>query len=1212
MSGSGPEWTRQQRLAIETLDRNVLVTASAGTGKTTVLSKRVVEILCDRSDPTDVSQILVLTFTEASAEEMKMRIAEELSEAFRKSAGSYLRHQMLLLDAGDISTIDSFCKRTITNNFHILGIDPTFRIIDADEQKLLKSEILENVIEEAWQDETLAAALVMLLNNRSLHLSAMGFLGNIYRANGFLGSVVSPGAWHEKAVELSGIDDVGKSELGEKQKQIIFEKLHQCRSMLEHAIMLDERFTEDCHWSGHITAEYLNFVEECIDLVEAGDDRYVERISGFSPGRYKAKPKGFDDDIKDMIKTPVAKVKKIINELGELAIVNPDYEKLILRAANMQTKTLLELIKRFNKRYSEVKREMNCLDFADLEHSMLRLLNESPATAEALRNRFKYIFVDEFQDTNYLQQAILEKLCRRDNLFVVGDIKQSIYAFRQAKPEIFLQLLKGSTDDETDSGKPLRVDLSDNFRSRREVLDFANLVFERIMTESVAAVDYDSKAALKAGFEYQPAQGACVEVDFINEESRQADEGITPAQRQAAYIAEKIKGIVNPAGESDAIKIYDKQTDSYRPPDFGDIVILMRSPSTVINEYLEILRLAGIPVVSNSSSGYFQATEISDMISLMKLLDNPQRDIDLAAVMRSPLFGFSDTELALIRDFGKTEGRKKAGFYDCVLKYHAQGEDAEIRGRIAGLLERLNEWRTFACRGSLADLIWLIYRQTGYLSFVSALADGRQRKANLLKLHDRAIQFEGFSTNGQAASLTRFVSFIEKLDEEDQDWAPASADSSQDNAVRIMSVHNSKGLEFPIIFLAEVNRKFNRRDVVAECLIDDENTVGLKVIDPESKEKSSSIAHQVIAAEKLKTLHAEEMRILYVAVTRARERLFITGSAGKKCASIAADCAVCGSDGLKGWQLKSADSQLDWLVMAMGNQKKIQRAFGLDPRGPEDSDLFEVNMVGADELNSAIKQLRRKEKSTGQTVAVDPQRTAELAAKVRASINWTYPHIHSANTPAKMSVSELTHRDDEFAGIDLSGALERVPAALTGADTEPGGKTKVDPRLRGTATHLILEKLDLDKPVGLEAVKSLTESLIAEGLIDAEVAATINYDSIVKFFQSDTGKLATSAGSKVMREWPFIYGLSAGEVDGSSDGDIVVVQGIVDMLIDSGDGVYVVDFKTDNVDEKQVSERAKVYRQQISLYARAVEEITGKKAAAKCLYFLNCGVEVRY
>ena len=512
-----------------------------------------------------------------------------------------------------------------------------------------------------------------------------------------------------------------------------------------------------------------------------------------------------------------------------------------------------------------------------------------------LRGRFKHIFVDEYQDINAVQQAIIERLSCNNNVFVVGDIKQSIYAFRQAQPEIFLQKLTCASDEPAASDQGLRIDLGGNFRSRSQILDFVNEVFSHIMTASFADIDYDYKARLSPCAEYKPLDEVInirpipplVEMHLINNSPDTGNPhansatGLEPNESQAAVIAMRIREMVDTA----EFKIFDKSAGSYRNVEYRDIVILMRSPANKAADYIRILRIMGVPVSSQSSSGYFDTTEITDCVSLLSILDNPQRDIEFAAVLRSPFFNTTDTELAKIRFFADT--REKAAldsdssvaagrnnFYQAVILYSQSGPDQPLRNKLSVILKQLDSWRTAARRASIADLIWDILRSTGYLSFVSALPNGRQRRANLLKLHERAIQFEGFITSGRTVSLTRFVEFIQKLLDQGQDWAPAEPDSAAENAVRIMSVHKSKGLEFPVVFVAELETRFNSIDRHGQCLIDSDHALGIEIIDPETGGRLASIGHQIISEVKRSAELAEEMRILYVALTRARSALF--------------------------------------------------------------------------------------------------------------------------------------------------------------------------------------------------------------------------------------------------------------------------------------------------------------------------------------------------
>ncbi|HEG42833.1 MAG TPA: DEAD/DEAH box helicase, partial [Phycisphaerales bacterium] len=771
MAGGKVKWTDSQIQAIETTGRDVLVTASAGTGKTAVLSERCAQLLAD-TKLASASEIVVLTFTEAAAEEMLSRIAETLRKKFLASRDVAIRHQLLLLDAAHISTIHAFCKRIITENFHTAGVDPAFRIIDEDEKALLKSQILDEVVEEAWADDALSQGLDKLLYRRNVQSTGKSFLKTIIEASSFLDSVASADDFFERAQILAEATSLSVNALAEKQKLIILEKLQQCRSQVEYSMVLDAKATEGGHWAGLLVDGLLAPICKCITFIEAGNFELCAKvIRDFPWKRFTAKPKHLSKDEADAIKMPAVRAIKIFKGLKDLAVVCDRYDEIVGVSAGLQTKVLIELVKRFDRKYRQAKKELNCLDFADLEHKALQLLSENAAVAESLRKRFKYIFVDEYQDINAVQQAILDKIQSGDNTFVVGDIKQSIYAFRQAKPGIFLDRLKGAG---AGADVPLRVDLSDNFRSRAQVLDFVNMVFAKIMTEGLSSIEYDERSYLKAGFEYEPAGGPFVEMYILDEEVREKTEDddirfkgqVSAVQRQASFIAERIKRMVGGA----EFKIYDKDADIYRPVEYGDIVILMRSPSNRAAEYVEVFEFAGIAVSSQNCSGYFEATEISDCLCLMKMLDNPRRDIELAAVLRSPFFRVSDTQLAMIRKF-ENKVESKLSFYDRVAGFCEQGSDKELRDKLCGIFEQLDTWRKLVRRGSIADVLWRVLRDTGYLSFVSALPNGKQRRANLLKMHDRAIQFEGFAGGAanQSTSLGRFVEFIEKLLEHDKD-----------------------------------------------------------------------------------------------------------------------------------------------------------------------------------------------------------------------------------------------------------------------------------------------------------------------------------------------------------------------------------------------------------------------------------------------------------
>ena len=1245
------KWTTQQKLAITSAGKDILVTASAGTGKTAVLAQRCAQLLADTSDPTNISQILVLTFTNAAADEMQSRIAENLRAQFQKSRSSYLRRQLLTLDAAHISTVHTFCKRIITENFHLLAIDPTFGIIEQDEQNLLKFEILAQIIEQAWEDSSLAPGLTTLLQSRNIQTQNSDFLDRIIACSRFLDSVVGRTEWYDRAEALADAAEFYTSALAQQQKQIILNKLIQCKSQLEYAQLLDKKITHTGHWTGQIKADCLEPVNNCIEYLQKDDlDRCALAIRNFVKRKFINKPKALSGELADLIRAPAKKALESFQGLAELAIINPEYEEMVAPSVSLQTNVMIELVKRFDRAYAEEKSKLNCLDFADLEHQMLKLLTESDSTCAALREKFRYIFVDEYQDINPVQQAILDRISRPDNLFVVGDVKQSIYAFRQAQPKIFLDRLQQATAEAEPTGakaephkrpnkkaspesSPLRVDLSGNFRSRKAVLDFANTVFGRIMTAPAFLVDYDEKTFLRPEFQYETLRptATCpeplVQLYILNEEPTEPDDDtldeepapavpapagpdfISSTQRQAAFIADKISEMVGKETGRPQFKIYDKQTGEYRDVEYRDIVILMRSPAHRANQYVEVFQLAGIPVTSQSQAGYFAATEITDCISLLKVLDNPQQDIELAAVLRSAFFKLNETDLAMLRKYGDSAGSElRLSFYDCAYSYSQTGPDRSLRQRLSKIFAQIEKWRLQARRRPLPELLWRIYRDTAFLSFVQALPNGKQRKANLLKLHERAIQFENFAAAAQPTSLGRFVGFIEKLLEQGRDWAPAEPDNLTENAVRIMSIHKSKGLEFPVVFAAELNSPFNKKDSYGDCLIDDDCGLGLQII--EANVKLDTIAHEVIAEKKLDAMLAEEMRILYVAITRPRERLILTASKkASNCRNILAPLSLLPAESVRDWQLKSAKCHCDWLLYALANHKKMHDLFDLDStRDSVDDNLFAGRLLDLAELNEISDTIMRQKRARLKPLSAGTTKISneaqQLLGRVRESLNWKYPFDDLTKLSAKTSVSKLTHPADEFVRDDLADAFERRPGAIS--------PDKTDNKLIGTATHLVIQKLALDREITIDSIRATAAKLVNEDKMPPKVAEQIDCDSIMRFFQSDLGKLVVEHKARVLREWPFTFAYSERKFGGHSDSEFVIIQGIIDMIIKTPAGLVIIDFKTDDVTAGFAAEFAerRGYYEQMRHYAAAASEILKQQTDCIRLYFLKPGIAV--
>jgi ATP-dependent helicase/nuclease subunit A len=1235
------QWTDQQARAIAARGRSVLVTASAGTGKTAVLSGRAVDIVSDAAACPDVLNMLVLTFTEAAAEQMRSRIGLRLRDTYRQTQDARLNRQLVLLQGADISTIHAFCKRLISEHFYDLSLDPAFRIVDADEAMLLKAEVLDETIEWAWRQESLVPALRQLLRRRDLRETG-GFLASVIRLHGFLEGVASRDRWCDLAERLAESADPLATELGEAQKQIVADRLDAILDRLHHAHRLYENEEPGGKWGAALYANVINTVMACRKQLRAGEwQDAAEIIRGFSAEKAPAL-RAFPKDLAAVIKKLREKAIKDFVGLRDLAVINPEYMNVVGRSAGTQSRVIVDLVRRFSRSYAQRKTTLNGLDFADLEHHALRLLTaetddgktQPSETALALRRRYRYIFVDEYQDINPVQQAILDALSSGDNVFVVGDVKQSIYAWRGAEPTIFLERLHASSVSQ-DPASGLRVDLNFNFRSAKGILDFVNRIFGRIMTAPLARIDYDDAARLRPS----PAEkrgvssgdeSPIVEFHILDEKAEtqdsrhdasdesETDEGldlVRPRQRQAALIARRIREMVGAEPGQPALQIHDKEVDGLRDVQYRDIVVLMRSLAKKANDYVEILRLAGIPVSSDATAGYFEATEISDVLCLLKVLDNPQRDIEFAAVLRSPFFGFTETELAEIRLAGR-EQAPHANFTTCAALCRNAGAAGALQEKLLHSFERLDEWRRLARRGLLADLLWRIYRDTQYIAFVCALPNGQARKANLLKLHDRAVQFEGFASSTGVPSLTRFVAFIEKLQETGQDWAPAEPAAAAGNAVRILSVHKSKGLEFPIVFLAELESQFNKRDVHADLVMDTDHALGLQIIDPASNTKLRSLAHQVIAEKKQIVALAEEMRVLYVALTRAKERLILTASQKRTdCGAVLRRGMLLSDRTVPDWLLKECKNPLEWLLYGLADQRALHEAFETGLAGEiADEALFALTAHGADDLKRLSQHVQRlRDRGACRSTPAKPKsrvtsRSRLLLADLEQRLSWQYPFDAAAHEPAKQSVTTLTHRDDEFTRLDYSGALDRQPLAL--AIPTPDVASSPPARAVGTAVHLVIASLDLTKPVTRDAIVQTTADLLGRGALTPAVADTIDVDAILSFFESELGATVLDSDNTVWREWSFTLGVpvaevhSASERAGDSADEIVVVQGIIDLLIRTPDGLLVTDFKSDRVSDKRLEQRAAAYQGQLDLYAKAAAQILGLPVRQKWLYFL--------
>ena len=1297
------EWTGEQELAIRTVEGDVLLTAGAGSGKTAVLAERCVYLLTEAEQRCNIDELLVLTFTEAAAAQMRARIGEQLQK--RARSDKRLREQLVLLDKAHIGTVHSFCLAVLKEFFYHLSLDGTFEILDADDADLLKLQIGEDLFEGRFaqaegDSEKTEKLFPQFVQSYGAGGGDQSLVHLLIRLHNFLDTLGDQEKWLECwRGDLEAAEKVGPENLKlvERQREILQGQLGRMIERLKHAQGMIEHYPELNFYTGYIQDKLLPGFEEISKELGAGNfAEALERLEELSKlERAPSRPK-------DMGEEDIAPIKNLIDEAKE------EYKKLRgkyavgaaavarhLEATGGFVDLLNQLHREFALRYEKAKRHQNVLDFTDLERLCLGLLWEKDGPTEVarqLQRRFKYILVDEYQDISPLQEAIIQCLRSeadeegKGNLFLVGDVKQSIYGFRSAEPDIFLEKfksfvpIKAGRKEKVEPG-PKRIDLNKNFRARRGLIEGINYIFSRCMTREFGEIDYHTEARLVYGAtcyqtEKEAAGGAAIELHFIERnldgvimnkggsdyansgadtkrenEGEEKSEEFDVTRREALVVGRRIREMVG-LESSEGLSIVDPETEQERRAEFRDIVVLLRSMKMRAEAWSEVFTQMGIPVHADLSSGYFVATEIQDMVCLLQLLDNPQQDIPLAAVLRGPIGRLSESELAAIRI-----NDPKGSFYQAVKNYIKEGDEAELREKLAKFLQRLEEWRGRGRKGSLAELIGQIYRETDLLAYVSGLAEGRQRYRNLIYLHDCARRFDSFAQQG----LGRFLRFIEKLREEEGDFGPAPVLTEADNVVRIMSIHKSKGLEFPVVIVGDLDRKFNFKDSQGSILFTNPQAgagsygLGLRVVDSTTQDRWATVAHSVSVDDLQQRQLAEEMRILYVAFTRARERLVLVASTDIEKRRGDWESWRYYRKGLPEFLLRGAGSALDWLGPGVACHPDMQDFFEENKGNKEGitegaTGRFTVRSYNSEEVKGYLSEIdtsaerSRKPKTLEEVVrAAGGDKTAELSQEVREVVErleWQYRHEGLQRMRARASVTDLKHiiemeSDPEFVLDYWKGGDMEVTAVNGGSQVSKqkrrervgeafGQRPKFmaeqgqGPRATETGSwvHLFLEKLELNGTLEEADLQRQLERIIEKGFLSEQQGGSIDLKWVEKLFQSELGKKIVANREKMEREWPFTLSVPAGEVyrgaevDEQDKDEPVMVRGVIDCLLETEGGMIIIDYKTDQVSGEQCIERGKAYEVQMYLYRRAVEVITGRVVKEMYIYFLRPGVSV--
>jgi ATP-dependent helicase/nuclease subunit A len=1234
------QWTKEQEEAIYTSGTNILVSAAAGSGKTAVLVERIIQKLLNKENPVDIDSLLVVTFTNAAAQEMRNRVGLALEEAIEQDPASYhLKKQLSLLQRASITTLHSFCLEVVRQYAYLLDLDPAFRIGDTMEMDLIKQDVLDDLFEEWYGDETgKVDEFFAVVDRFSSDRSDQDVEELILALYDFSVQSPWPDHWLNSLAETYDIPtDWNEEDLGFLAilKYEINNQFQGMREQMEEAMEIARDSDGPYQYIDNIQADLEGLTEAEAKMTSWND--FVTYMNDFTFTRLSGKKMDCNEEKKDQVKKLREAYKKSFNKMKD-DWLSRSLERHVedMRALHPIVKKLTELVEQFKDRFNQVKREKALVDFSDLEHFCLELLLSDEANETAIipssvakhfQDRFTEVLVDEYQDTNLVQETIIRLVSKQEypgNTFMVGDVKQSVYRFRHAEPKLFLEKYKRFKEDD-DAG--IRIDLAKNFRSRKEVLHGANYVFRQIIDEALGELTYDTDAELIYGnksYDEVPIPNPEVELFLIDgnkeespaiteddEEALEDFRDLEKAQVEGRLYAKEIKKWIGTDGEKEPFTVMDKESGKERPVQYRDIVILLRSmkQAPVIAEEL---KQQGIPVYAEVAEGYFEAIEIKVMMSLLKVIDNPRQDIPLASVLRSPIVGLNEDELTRIR-----HAKRHGTFYEALTGY-VKTNNNTTTDQLQRFLQLLEQFRVEARDGALSELIWDIYRETGYYDFVGGMPGGRQRQANLRALYDRARGYESTSFRG----LFRFLRFIERMEERGDDLGAARALSEQEDVVRMMTIHKSKGLEFPIVIVGMMDKEFNLQDLRSKYLLDKDLGFATKFIDPVKRLSYTTLFYEAVKMKKLREQLAEEMRVLYVALTRAKEKLVMVGYVN------ALDKRLEDWDTIldhpewvlpEHYRLKKK-SYLDWVGPALiRHQDNEQLRIRTLPEEVQqeitaDDSRFHVSMFHASELvnlnESHLEENEQLKMHIEEWTPVDVK-DEDLAPFVDERLNYHYPDREATITRAKQTVTEIKRQRemlDEYSGEELisdyKAPIVKRPAFMQQEKTLSATE-------KGTAMHTVMQHLPIKKPLTKQEIGLEVERMIQKEILTRAEGDVIDIDAIHHFYGTSIAQVMMNT-EHIYREAPFSLMLPADKIYPEFDKEKkeqVLLQGVIDCLIPSDDGWIILDYKTDTINES-VSPELEVklrnrYDMQLILYRTAIERIWKQPVKGAYLYFFE-------
>ena len=1180
--------TNEQQAAVDSRERSLLVSAAAGSGKTKVLVERLFSYV--EREGANLDDFLIITYTRAAASELRGKIAKALTERMERDPGNYhLRQQMLRVYRADIKTVDAFCTALLRENCHLLGEDarghalrPDFRVLDENEAQVLRERVLARTLDDFYDCLTPGGTLLADTLGAGRDDSALEDL--VLELHAKLQAQPYEDKWLEaqRAFWRAVPDKIEDTPYGKILLNEVRRKARHCKNLLQRAAQ--EMCANDA-----LNQKYAPAFLDASYQLEALEGKTAEgwdaaRGVTIAFPRLAAVKDSDGGEMKARMKSLWDNCKETVKGFAEVFSASSDEAVEDLRTMASAMLALIDLTADFSRRYNEEKRRRNSADFSDQEHEAIRLLiGEDGAPTELARivsARYREIMVDEYQDTNEVQYCIFSAISREGkNLFTVGDVKQSIYRFRLADPRIFLDhYLRYPHAADAAEGESAKLLLSKNFRSRDTVLDAANFVFRNVLSREMGELDYGEDESLHVGASYPENPDCCTEFHFVEMSAQESDtEKLRAARAEASFVADYIQRLI--AG---GFTVQDDKTHEPRAVREEDIVILMRSPRTRLADYRRALESRGLHCAAESDGGFYETMEVAVTFALLEILDNPRQDVPLISVLRSPLFGFTPNRLAELR--AKTPG---GDFYDALA---ADGGEDSVR-----FLALLRELRESAQTLTLTELVAALYERCYIPAVFGAMRGGAARRENLRAFFSLAEEFE----HGGGRGLFAFVRHLREQLESGEPPVPQTTHAAQ--GVRIMSIHKSKGLEFPIVILADLARPFSRMDFQSSVLVHPEYGLGPVCVDTKRSIKYPTAARLALERQLRREAKAEELRVLYVAMTRAKEKLVMVCARAGAAKHLADLCAVT-SCPVRPETVEEQKCMADWILLPLlcrPEAAPLRELAGADAAAVAGSDApWRVEVHNGYDFAPAERAAEERAEETAPELPLDT-----------AALEWRYPYEPETTLSAKLTATQLKGRalDEEIAeNAPLPPRLRSLakPRFLEGA-------AALTPAEQGTAMHAALQFLDFSTPAEEGAVRAAVKSMEERRLLTPEQARAVDAAALTRFLQSPLCARIRAAGERARREYRFSLLESAARfVPEASAGDEILLQGVVDCFFEEDGALVIVDFKTDRIAPDALAERAEHYRPQLEAYSLALAQVIGKPVKEKILYFLRRGEQI--